>query len=218
MVPDYLQPYCRLTREEIVADGDEGAREIYAGLEQHVAAFVTTDVARAIVDMNRAEDDRRKDGVVKTHTCWDVKIYDPAPPEELLRRVIAEYHHPYHDKLSAQAREGRALLGLDCHTMAVEGPPVGPDAGRERPLVCIGDGDGEACRKEWVERMRECMQRYFPGEVTVNLPFKGAHTTRFHGREMPWMQLELSRTPKLDTAKKRDAVLRALTDWCAQVP
>ena len=45
------------------------AAAIYCPLEQYVGAFVTIDIARAIVDLNQAEDDFRKDGVIKTHTC-----------------------------------------------------------------------------------------------------------------------------------------------------
>lgn len=44
------------------------AAEIYYPLEEHVTALVTTDIARAIVDLNRAEDDNVGDQV-------DVKIY-----------------------------------------------------------------------------------------------------------------------------------------------
>ena len=55
-VPPEAEPYCVLSEREIVEDGDEGAAEIY-DLESAVVAFHTTDIARAIVDMNRPEDD-----------------------------------------------------------------------------------------------------------------------------------------------------------------
>ena len=73
-VPSEVAHICALTPKEIAEDGDEGARELY-DLENHVAGFVDTDVARAIIDLNRAEDDFSKDGVIKTHTCWDVPVY-----------------------------------------------------------------------------------------------------------------------------------------------
>ena len=56
-VPPEAEAYCALTPEQIAEDGDEGAAEIY-DLHSVVTAFHTTDVARAIVDMNRSEDDR----------------------------------------------------------------------------------------------------------------------------------------------------------------
>ncbi|NIQ82806.1 MAG: N-formylglutamate amidohydrolase, partial [Anaerolineae bacterium] len=73
-IPPEVESICVLTQEQIVEDGDEGAGEIYS-IEDEVAAFVTTGVARAFVDVNRAEDDRRADGVVKTHTIWEIPIY-----------------------------------------------------------------------------------------------------------------------------------------------
>ena len=66
-VPPELEERCLLDREEIVADGDGGAREIYA-IDGEVAFFLTTAVARVVVDLNRPIDDRGGDGVVKTHT------------------------------------------------------------------------------------------------------------------------------------------------------
>ena len=74
-IPEEVQDICLLTNKDILADGDAGAAEIYIPLKEKVEAFVTTDIARAIVDMNRAENDFWKDGVIKTHTCWDVPIY-----------------------------------------------------------------------------------------------------------------------------------------------
>ena len=66
-VPAEAAPYCQLTREQLSKDGDEGASEIYA-LQDEVAEFITTDVARAIVDLNRSPDDRRSDGVRPDHS------------------------------------------------------------------------------------------------------------------------------------------------------
>ena len=81
-VPPELKGLCILKELDTIKDSDEGASEIYYPLRNEVTAFVTTDIARAIVDMNRKEDDWGKDGVIKTHTCWDVPIYsEPLPPE-----------------------------------------------------------------------------------------------------------------------------------------
>lgn len=65
-VPPEVTDICILSKDDIVKDGDEHAAAIYCPLEQYVNAFVTIDIARAIVDLNRAEDDFRKDGVIKT--------------------------------------------------------------------------------------------------------------------------------------------------------
>ena len=54
--PPEVEDICILSQEEVLEDGDEGAKKNYYPLEDKVAAFVTTDIGRAIVDLNRAED------------------------------------------------------------------------------------------------------------------------------------------------------------------
>jgi formiminoglutamase len=200
-----------LTPEQIAADGDAGAAAIYGGLRDRVARFVTTDIARAFVDLNRAEDDVRKDGVIKTHTCWDEPVYRAPPPPATVEALLARYHRPYHRRLSDLAGSG-VVLGVDCHTMAAAGPPVGPDTGMPRPEVCIGDGDG-ACPRDWAERLVDCFARQFSGAVTLNRPFSGGYILRAHAAELPWVMIELSRAPFASDAEKGRRVLAALSDW-----
>ena len=214
-VPPEVAPYCLLTRDEIVADGDEGAAEIY-DLETLVEAFQTTNVARAFVDMNRSEDDRRLDGVVKTHTCWNVPIYGEALPEEVIEALLDRYHRPYHDSLTALARGNRLRLAIDCHTMAATAPPVGPDPGKERPWICLSNAEG-TCPRLWIETLRDCIGDMLDGPVTINDPFTGGHITRHHSNEMPWLQMELSRAPFLPNVAKRQLVHAALERWATRI-
>jgi formiminoglutamase len=206
-VPEEVASYCILTPQQIAEDGDEGAAQIYS-LEGEVRAFVTTHIARAIVDLNRPEDDRTKDGVVKTHTCWDVPVYDPFPPEEVVQTLLDRFYHPYHAELTASARSG-VRLGIDCHTMVASGPPVAPDPGAERPWVCLSNGDG-TCPQDWMEALRGSFAAEFDGNVRVNHPLRGGHIIRTHAVEVPWVQLELSRAPFCSLEEKRSCVLRAL--------
>lgn len=212
-VPPEVADLCTLTGEEIREDGDSTAAEIYFGLEKHCREFVSTDVARAIVDLNRAPDDIGGDGVVKTHTCWNVPVYSSFPDDTLVRLLLDRYYFPYHERLSAAAGAGAVKLGIDCHTMAAEGPPVGPDPGQERPLVCLSNADG-TCPDAWINGLAEIFTALFQGEVAINTPFRGGYITRFHGAEMPWLQLELSRTTALPAAFKRDCVLAGLQRFC----
>jgi N-formylglutamate amidohydrolase len=204
--------YCVLSPREIERDGDEGAAAIY-DIATEVAGYVTTDVARAIVDVNRAEDDRRPDGAVKTHTCWDVEVYRPFPPPALVRELIVRHHRPYHERLTAMAGAGH-LLGVDCHTMAAEGPPVGPDPGQPRPRICLSNADG-TCPRSWIESLAACFERVFDTPVAINRPFRGGYIVRRHAPELPWVQLELSRAPFATDAEKRTRLLRALDAWCS---
>jgi formiminoglutamase len=212
-VPSEAEPYCMLTAEQIKQDGDEGAAEVY-GIESEVAGFVTTDIARAIVDVNRAENDRSPDGVVKTHTCWSVPVYSEFPGPKLIERLLARYYRPYHARLRKLGGAG-VRLGVDCHTMATEGPPIGPDAGSERPQVCLSNADS-TCPAEWIESLAHCFERNFAGPVSVNAPFRGGYLIRSHASELPWLQLEVSRAPFMADAVKRELVLITFREWCCR--
>jgi formiminoglutamase len=212
VVPPEAEPYCILSEKDIVEDGDVGAAEIYHPLRDEAAVYLTTDIARAIIDLNRAEDDRRKDGIVKTHTCWEVPVYKPFPPEEVVEAMIREYYRPYHRRLTELASP-ELRLAVDCHTMAAFGPPVGPDPGVERPRMCLSNGDGTTCPVDWMDQLKECFEAEFGPHVSVNQPFKGGYITRTHAAEMPWVQLELSRAPFATNAEKSAMVRGALTAW-----
>ena len=210
-VPPEIESMYALAPEEVADDGDGGAAEIYA-ISAEVGAFVTTEVARAVVDMNRARDDRRADGVVKTHTCWNVGVWHRPLSQAEVEELLEAYHAPYHQQLTELGQSGRWALGVDCHTMAATGPPLGPDPSRERPWVCVSNGDG-TCPQEWMETLRDAFQQQLDGPVKVNDPFRGGYITRSHSAEMPWIQIELSRAPYLSNNAKRQVVLGALQHW-----
>lgn len=212
-VPPEVEKFCILTLEQIAADSDEGASIIYS-LESEVAAYLTTDVARVIVDLNRAENDRRPDGVVKTHTCQKAPVYERPLPEDLIETLLARYYRPYHEKLTALVN--KAKLGIDCHTMAEFGPPIGPDPRCERPHVCLSDAEG-TCPREWFALFVECFKSIFADRVSVNTPFKGGHIIRSHAGELPWIQVELSRAAFGSDEQKHEQVLQAIRTFCNSV-
>ena len=214
-VPAEVADYCALTPEQIAADGDGGAAAIYA-LADEVDCHVTTTVARAVVDLNRAPDGFGRDGVVKTHTCWEVPVWVPALPVELAAALVDRYWRPYHERLSELGSSGRFRLGVDCHTMAAHGPPVGPDAGAPRPAACLSNADG-TCPAPWIEALQVSLARRLGQEVTINRPFRGGYITRSHAAEMPWLQIELSRAPYASLEEKRRAVLGALVEFCEAI-
>ena len=209
-VPPEVKELCLLTPEQIAADSDEGAATIYA-LQSDVTACLSADVARAVVDLNRAENDRRPDGVVKTHTCQKVPVYCRPLTEDLVETLISRYYRPYHKRLTALAQEAR--LGIDCHTMAEFGPPIGPDPGCERPHVCLSHAEG-TCPDKWFIQCITCFESTFGDKVSVNTPFTGGHIIRSHASELPWVQIELSRGAFLSDEQKHERVLRALKAFC----
>ena len=212
-VPQEVQDICILTPEQIYDDSDGGAAEIFFELEQSVESFVTSDVARAIVDLNRATDDFRKDGVIKTHTCYDIPVYSEFPSKKIIEHILTEYYHPYHQKLKKLTNSENIKVGIDCHTMAAMGPPISPDAGKNRPLVCLSNAHG-TCPDEWLLELANFFQKVFPHEqVKINEPFKGGYIIRTYSSELPWLQIELSRTEKISNTQKSSGVNEALNLW-----
>ena len=210
IVPQEARGYCALAPEQILADSDEGAAEIY-DLKSDVTTYITTDVARAIVDMNRAEDDRGRDGIVKTHTCYNTRVYRELVPEDVVEILLERYYRPYHQRLSESAADVK--FGVDCHTMAAVGPPCSEDSDCERPNICLSNAYG-TCPQDWFEKLAQCLEASFDSEISVNHPFKGGYIIRSHSSELPWVQVELSRAPFLQIAEKQERVLQALTLFC----
>jgi formiminoglutamase len=209
-VPFEVASRCVLQQKDIIQDGDEGAAEIYLPLESKVAVLVTTDIARAIVDMNREETDRRKDGIVKTHTCWDIPVYKEPLSEEIIEDLLKNYYRPYHRDLTRLSKD--VIMGIDCHTMAAVAPPVSPDPGKKRPRVCISNADG-TCPEKWLHSLATCFEAEFQTDVSINDPFKGGHIIRAHSKEMPWIQLELSRESYLPLEEKSELVFQSIKNW-----
>ncbi|MDH5638154.1 MAG: N-formylglutamate amidohydrolase, partial [Nitrospinota bacterium] len=207
-VPPEVADYNLLTEKEIAEDGDEEAAAIY-DLEGLVEAYVTTDVGRAFVDMNRAVDDRRKDGVVKTHTCWDVPVFNRPLPESLVEELLAKYHTPYHASLEALCPQFR--LCLDCHTMATVGPSIAPDPGKKRPFICLSNAK-TASPDAWILKFKEFLEEEFGLPVNVNDPFGGGYIIRRHSTKAPWIQVEFTRDMTVSSGRKREGLLRALSE------
>jgi N-formylglutamate amidohydrolase len=213
-IPAEAKDICLLTKQDILADGDTGAAEIYNPLKKAVNAYVTSDIARAIVDLNRAENDFWKDGVIKTHTCWDVPIYKTYPSQDTIAKLIAKYHRPYRAMLSDVAKNVK--IGIDCHTMAAIAPPVALDRGRERPPFCLSNADS-ACPREWIETLAQHLTQALGFRVSINQPFKGGYIIRSHANEIPWIQIKFSRAPFLSNSQKSRRLLDALNKWVAEV-
>ena len=214
-VPLEVEQFNLLSPAQIARDGDEQAAEIYLPLQDRVGALVTTGVARAFVDANRPPDDRGRDGVVKTHTTWDEPIYREPLAEHLVDELLRRYWRPYHDRLADLAGTD-LLLGIDCHTMAAAAPPIAPRPGVPRPAICLSDA-GRTCPGHLFRLLADILRSTFGHKVSINDPFRGGHIIRSHAREMPWVQLELSRSDFLPVAKKCESVLASLERFSREV-
>ncbi len=162
--------------------------------------------------MNRAEHDRSRDGIIKTHTSYDVRVYHQPIPEDVVEILLERYYRPYHKRLSESVVDVK--FGIDCHTMAAIGPPSAKDSDHERPNICLSDADG-TCPKNWFNKIAHCLETSFESKISVNHPFKGGYIICSHSSELPWVQIELSRAPFLTIAEKRERVLQALELFCS---
>ena len=202
-IPEELKDRIVLSKEDMFDDGDAFTRDIF-NLKHRVTQVVTADVARAFVDLNRDPNDlppKNPDGVVKSHTCYGIEIYKKgkAPDSELIDTLLGKYYYPYHDRVDEilSNRQNSLKLALDCHSMAGIGPDIGPDPGRRRPLICLGNRNGETCSSDIVHHLARCFKEVFAlkeSDITINQPFSGGFITQtYGGNPIPWIQVEISR-------------------------
>lgn len=221
-IPEEARADCPLSLPQILADGDTWTRHLYA-LADDVSEFQAADVARAVVDLNRAADDlapQNPDGAVKSRTLDGVAVWrDGLPPAGLAEVLLEKYHQPYHRDLEKRAGRTGLLFAVDCHSMLPEAPPGGPGGDHPRPLVCLsnrgGPDDGDVGEGVTAPPALLCaMGAAFEGTfrdlwtpasgrpfVALNDPFKGGYVTRRHGwgGPLPWIQVELNRCLYMNT-------------------
>lgn len=192
-----------LSSEDLFDDGDAYTRDIY-DLRATVADIISTDIARAFVDLNRAPNElppKNPDGVIKSHTCNGKTIYKTGsePDHALTKKLLEKYYFPYHRRLQNIFNEQNKLIrfALDCHSMAPVAPLLSPDQSAKRPIICLGNFHGNSCPQDMTEMMAACFRQAFSlkdDEVTINRPFPGGYITqRYGGQFIPWIQVELNR-------------------------
>nr|WP_246208653.1 N-formylglutamate amidohydrolase [Anaerotalea alkaliphila] len=217
-VPPELKPFCRLDLPEILRDGDTWSDRLY-GFPERVLAHHRFPVARAVLDVNRAEDDRppaNPDGVVKTVTVEGRPVWlNPRGLTKVQVESLLEAHYrPYHRLLEGASLKKGVRLALDCHTMLDKAPAAASHPGEQRPYICLGnrgDARGEVLDGpvtappvlvRVLARTLEAVLRNTPGLsldpsvplVAINQPFRGGWTIREHGTgRLPWIQLEVNR-------------------------
>ena len=201
-IPDCVRDRVALTRADILEDADAFTGQIY-DLREHVHTVIQSDTARAIVDLNRDITQMppdHPDGVLKTVTCYKKPVYREGrfPTPDLVDRLISEHYRPYHDKIRAAMRASDLVLGLDCHSMAEQAPPIEAQPGCSRPLICLGNVNGRSCEMRHAEALAACFREVFALEaeqVTLNQPFSGGFITRTHGNNpIAWIQCEINRS------------------------
>ncbi len=211
-VPPEVADIVSITERDIFYDGDALTREIY-DFGKRVDAVIETPIARAIVDVNRASDDRppeNPDGVVKTVTTDGTPVYRESmfPDDALVEDLLQRYYFPYHERLGDLLGSRDIRLALDCHSMLERSPAASVRTGEPRPLICLsnrGDRDGVpvrgrgpvTCPPKWIRALAESLGQAFAGggRVAINDPFAGGYISQYHyEREgIPWIQIEINR-------------------------
>jgi formiminoglutamase len=217
-VADEIKDIWALNKKEAFHDGDPFTSKIY-DFSDRVEFQIVMEYFRAVVDLNRQSDDiapKNPDGVIKSHTCWNVPVYkQESLPDETLKKILLEkYYFPYHKQLEEQIKNPDIKLAVDCHSMAAKSPPIEANAGAVRPLICLGnlgDENGEiepvfnrvTCEPELIRFMADEFRILFqhedlevnpPAITTMNVPFNGGNITRrYGGLGVPFVQIEMSR-------------------------
>ncbi|MFC1561949.1 N-formylglutamate amidohydrolase [candidate division KSB1 bacterium] len=216
-IPEEIAEYVGAGMKDIFNDSDAFTQEIY-NLSERVEAVVTAEVARAFVDVNRAREDRppqNPDGVVKSHTCFNVPVYRKGrlPEYRTVEKMLDRCYEPFHLEIRRLVEKDGIKLGLDCHSMAAVGPPLSPFPGRRREAaICLGNRHGESCGDDITNRLASCFRKAFSLDkraVAVNEPFSGGFITRTFGmKPVPWIQVELNRSLYLADPWFDDEALR----------
>lgn len=219
-VPPELKHRCRLGLAAILRDGDTWARHLFDFEEITAEGCVDTEVARAVVDMNRSPEDlppANPDGVVKISTVLGEPVWQSLGglTGDEVRLLLEKYHRPYHRQIARMCEKRAAIrLGLDCHTMLAQAPPEKGEEHLRRPLICLsnlGDDSGEpdglpvSAPPALLRALQHALERVFESDprfagahpdVVLNRPFRGGFIVKNHSAagEVPWIQVEFNRS------------------------
>lgn len=216
-IPPEIVRQSQLSLLDITQDSDQQALEIYSPLADVCDYYLEADIARAFVDLNRSADDFSKDGVVKTHTCYDIPVYEDTLSTRQKHRLLANYYSPYHEQLEQAANSGDFQFLFDCHTMAATPPPVTNAPEGKRPLVCLSNNIDKSCPASLFDQVVEIFSDVFDGDVGVNNPFKGGFICQNYGRLMPTIQIEVSETERMSAAAKSALIVEAMNEIAVNI-
>jgi N-formylglutamate deformylase len=210
-IPSEVREFCGLDEFQINRDSAAQARQIF-NFRNKVLAYVSTDVARAIIDVDRAAFDRTMDGIVKLNTRWLTPVFRQPLGEVLIQQLIEKYYKPFHQQINSEWGDD-LLMGITCRTMSPSAPPLGQNPSQRRGDICIGDCFGETLPLGWAADLAVCFAKYFE-DVTVNAPFPGDFITKHYGQDLPWAQIAVTNGSHISAPEKQNRVLAALTDFC----
>ena len=210
-VPDAVRQQLLLSDEDLRYYCDPATRLIF-GYRERVAAYIDTRISRMIVDLNRPPLPlplRDPDGIIKLRTIDGREVWQPGlvPDMHLIHRLLVAHYFPFHQQVDELIDRHDVRIAFDCHSMLPFGSEHQNDAGKERPLICLGNnGDrrGQAkkrsittCSGECITALATVFKEAFPQEnaVAINEPFSGGFIANAHfwHKGVPWIQIEVNR-------------------------
>ena len=211
-VPESVRPLLLLDNDELRYYCDPCTRRIF-GFEDRVAAYIDTPISRMVVDLNRPPLPlplRDPDGIIKVRTIDGRNVYRPGlvPDMNLIHHLLRIHYFSYHQHIDELIDRKPVRIAFDCHSMLPYGSADQKDAGKSRPLICLGnngDGRGRArkgsittCSLEWITTLADVFREEFScdREVAINNPFSGGFIANAHfwHKGIPWIQIEINRS------------------------
>ena len=210
-VPESVRPRLLLTNEELLYYCDPETRVVF-GYQERVEAYIDTPVSRMVVDLNRPPLPlplRDPDGIIKLRTIDGRDVYRAGlvPDMRLIHTLLMTHYFPFHQQIDELIDRHPVRIAFDCHSMLPKGSGNQKDAGKERPLICLGnngDRQGRArkgsiatCSEEWITMLAGVFLEEFSleKEVAINNPFSGGFISNAHywHKGVPWIQIEINR-------------------------
>lgn len=212
----------RLGPLQLRSSEDAFVDELFSGAPGAGAPLLAARVPRACVDLNRAPEDLDPNliagaarrfvspriaaglGVIPRVVGEGRAIIDGKLTLAEARRRIAQYWHPYHDRLRALIDESCQLHGMavlfDCHSMPHDALSTAPIVWGRRPNVILGDRFGAACGRWLIDAAADIFTD--AGFVVArNAPFAGGYITQTYGRprqNVHALQIEIDRSIYMD--------------------
>lgn len=165
-----------------------------------------------VVDLNRPPLPlplRDPDGIIKVRTIDGREVWRPGqvPDMHLIHRLLMTHYFPFHQQIDELIDRHPVRIAFDCHSMLPYGSESQKDAGKARPLICLGNnGDRQGrvkkgsittCSEEWMSTLAGVFKDEFSldKEVAINNPFSGGFISNAHywHKGIPWIQIEVNR-------------------------
>ena len=210
-IPKEVAGRFALTDQELLWYCDPETRILF-DFGRSVECTIDTPVSRMVVDLNRPPlplPPKDPDGIIKVRTIDGKQVYLPGqiPDLNLIHQMMLKWYFPYHQRIDELIDRHPVRISFDCHSMLPYGSAEQADAGRDRPLICLGnygDGQGRArpggittCPAAWIRSLADEFEREFPGpgNVAINTPFSGGFISNAHywRKGIPWIQIEINR-------------------------